>query len=391
MGKVVIYTGSRLLGEELRRLRGVRSLEDISNLTKSDPLRRRIRPLSLATLSQVENAKAMPNLESLHSLAVVYQVSAQHLLNIMVEERLCKTMELPESQEAVHAEFARARKEGRWYDALTLAIHGERLAVSEHSVAAWRANRGICLIQVGLRGEGVDLLSECVEIAGQGREQQIFERFALVEGLLEIGRINAATLYASQLPALLDGGDKRLQLKFALLQAHLELETYESGHDVQERRLRSAQRHFEQAKQLTDAKDVFERVRAEIGVADCHRLLGNHLVAARDLSLLMEEARRSGYVQHEAEIGLSLGLCLLEGATPTVGRKQLEETASLAFRNGLNDIAFAAYATLFRVSKAAGAPEASHWCKRGRRLLPMVDRHRRIVQEFEKLSKEFLS
>ena len=38
MGKKVKYTGSRLLGAELRRLRGERSLGDIAALSRSTPL-----------------------------------------------------------------------------------------------------------------------------------------------------------------------------------------------------------------------------------------------------------------------------------------------------------------------------------------------------------------
>ena len=91
MGKVVKYTGSKLLGEELRRLRGARGLEDIVEMSKQSPLTSRIHFVSAPSLSQIERGITMPSTEVLYTLSVLYNVSPTRLLHHIVEERLAKT------------------------------------------------------------------------------------------------------------------------------------------------------------------------------------------------------------------------------------------------------------------------------------------------------------
>ena len=58
-------SGSRLLGEFLRRLRGSRSLQSIEDLSKAPPLEGRIRPVDISTLSKIETGKQLPSLVTL--------------------------------------------------------------------------------------------------------------------------------------------------------------------------------------------------------------------------------------------------------------------------------------------------------------------------------------
>ena len=132
MGKVVRYTGSKLLGEELRRLRGSRSLHDIVRLSQEGPLTSRVQLVSAPSLSQIENGITMPGPEVLYSLSVIYSVSPTRLLHLIVEDKLTREpVELPETREETWQRLGQAFETGDWYQALTLAIHGAGLAKDE--------------------------------------------------------------------------------------------------------------------------------------------------------------------------------------------------------------------------------------------------------------------
>src|SRR5690242_15547198 len=68
-------SGSSLLGAELRRLRGARTLHEIAELTRSPALAGRILPLTAAGIGQLEANQATPTVEALHALSIVYKAS----------------------------------------------------------------------------------------------------------------------------------------------------------------------------------------------------------------------------------------------------------------------------------------------------------------------------
>jgi tetratricopeptide (TPR) repeat protein len=389
MGKRVVYTGCRLLGEELRRLRGIRRIEDIVALSKSDPLRRRIKPISMGTLSQVENAKAMPELETLHTLAVIYQVSLQHLANLMVEERLCKNLALPETKEETEAAFGSALAEGRWYDALTLSIHGERLSPTAKGCVAWRANRASCLHKVGLRVEAMDLLMECSESPLIDDRQRAWIHVNLVEVLLDVGRLAAADLQARAAePIVLAAGDTVLIQKLHRVRAHLILQLHESGRDTNPARIREAQRLLEQAKRGLSIDDVTRHFLLDLQMAESHRLLGNTQLALRDLRALLRRVEGTNAPLLEARANLYLGTALTRGGAGEKGRPYLEHAASLASRNGHHEEAFRGYLELLKLSLSGGAGTGAMLLhKRCRRLLPLIDRNSLAAREYEALSE----
>ena len=127
MGKKSKFTGSKLLGAELRRLRGDRSLAQISALSRSEPLSERINPISAPALSQIETGVSFPSLDTLHSLATLYQTPMQQLLDFVVQERVLESTDfaLPESHEEVKAAFREAFEGGRWRQAMAHAVRGE--------------------------------------------------------------------------------------------------------------------------------------------------------------------------------------------------------------------------------------------------------------------------
>ena len=116
--------GSKQLGAELRRLRGGRSLACVAALLTSEPFRDRTRPISAATLEQIERGLTLPSLEALRSLALIYRVSSQQLLDCLTREQLGQEIEEPTSMEQARDRFALALQASRWSAQHESASHG---------------------------------------------------------------------------------------------------------------------------------------------------------------------------------------------------------------------------------------------------------------------------
>src|SRR5512137_2528213 len=102
-------TGSLLLGAELKRLRGGRSLEDIAELSRTPPISHHVGPIAAPTLCQLETGTSMPTMQTLYTLSHVYRVSMNRLMGYVTEDRLAQTGEKFEgwTQEQLYEEFSK--------------------------------------------------------------------------------------------------------------------------------------------------------------------------------------------------------------------------------------------------------------------------------------------
>ena len=112
-------TGSKLLGEELRRLRGGRSLEEISRLSRTPPHGDRVEPIAYSTLSMIERGVTMPSAQSLLTLAVLYHLPVQRLLDLVALERYHARKPAAESDPArleaqIHDDLRSGRYSAAW-------------------------------------------------------------------------------------------------------------------------------------------------------------------------------------------------------------------------------------------------------------------------------------
>src|SRR5690242_3028159 len=89
-------TGSPMLGAELKRLRGARTLQEIADLSRSPALAGRVLPLTPSALSQFESGQSPPGVEALHALSIVFKVSPQRFYDLIASERETKHVSLPE-------------------------------------------------------------------------------------------------------------------------------------------------------------------------------------------------------------------------------------------------------------------------------------------------------
>jgi transcriptional regulator with XRE-family HTH domain len=215
-------TGSKLLGSELRRLRGSRTLGDISRLSQSDAFGGRIRSIAEPTLSQIENGISMPTLDSLQTLATVYGVSAQHLLNLIAEERLAASADLPETQAELRQAWLDKMTQGRGVEALALAIHGERTEADREARLSWRVSRARSMAVVGMRLESIAMLLDVVNGSAGSADLRSRARRYLVQALQAAGYVATAREQIAIAQKELDD-QAPVSERVSLLQTHIRL------------------------------------------------------------------------------------------------------------------------------------------------------------------------
>lgn len=140
-------TGSRTLGAELRRRRGQRTLQQISEMSKSGPFAERVDPIGVSTLYMIEEGQTMPTLRSLHTLSTLYRVPVQHLFTLLSLERYRRSV--PDSDDASElretalealtaADFEVAYAASQRWEELSSDEIGRRAATNNKASALWK-------------------------------------------------------------------------------------------------------------------------------------------------------------------------------------------------------------------------------------------------------------
>jgi tetratricopeptide (TPR) repeat protein len=386
MGKVVKYTGSKLLGEELRRLRGARTYEEITQLSRSAGLKGRINPLSAPTLCQIESGQTMPSLPTLHALSVVYRVSAQHLLNLLVEERLMSAATLPATMEETDAAHQAALREGRWADDLALCIHGERLSQTAVQRLGWRARRGTCLHRLGMRDEAIAVLMDCLESRELTIDQRLMTLHGLVGALLSAGRVRlAATLLRTIDPAMLVQASDAMRRHYLTRRAHVAVELHEEGVEKGADGLRAALADLEAARAAWPAGETGSRRLLDAGMAYVRYCLGDVAAAGRDLEPLLAQCESATDEYGESLVRIYLSLIAQRNGQHESAVEHLEQAGSVAFRGGHHDLAFDAYVRLLLAARGQSDSRERRYSRRCLHLHPLVSELSRAGREFERM------
>lgn len=386
MGKVVKYTGSKLLGEELRRLRGARGLEDIVAMSKQSPLTSRIHPVSAPSLSQIERGITMPSTEVLYTLSVLYKVSPARLLHLVVEERLAKAHDLPETRDETRYKLYAELTAGRWYEALALAIHGGRLAKSESDRVLWQANHAYALRYLGMRTDAAMMLLECASSPRLAPEHRYIAHLYAADVLAESGFVETALPHAERALAVLPADASPAMLARALrTRVHIVIlvHDFELGRD--EDALREALRDANRVLELEPDAPPSTRLLIEHYQAKLTQHLGNTLVAARDYAILARRAVELACPLAEMFAELSLGILRRKAGQFVEARRHLERAENRAVELEQFDQAFESYFELYLVAKSLTDGRASHCLKRCLRYWPLVQARTPKVLEFEDL------
>lgn len=388
MGKKVKFTGSRLLGAELRRLRGERSLGEMATLSKSAPLADRISPISAPTLSQIETGVSFPSVDTLHSLATLYQTSVQQLLDIVMEERLLKELDLPDDHEAVKGLFPRAFEAGRWRHAVALAVRGEELAPTAAERVSWRANRAVCLQQFGLRDHAIQTLLGCVSDpdAPPDRLYQFYR--ALAEAMASCGHVGPASAMAERALDLAPEdlpGHWRWQILST--RARLMLQESELTGRSEPSVARRALAMLEESITLVPLSHHQARLMLGVQVAVARSMTGDHAGAIQALEETRESAGAQGQILAEVVAGIALGRIRRELGELEKAERVLVASEQVAVDEGFVDEAFEAYFELHLLAKQKRDGREEHFLRRCRRFYPLVQSKGPHVTAYEKLAR----
>lgn len=390
MGKKSKFTGSKLLGAELRKLRGDRSLAQISALSRSEPLSERINPISAPALSQIETGVSFPSLDTLHSLATLYQTPMQQLLDFVVQERVLESTDyrIPESHDEVKAAFRTAFEGGRWREAMAMAVRGEELAETPSERVGWRANRAICLQQFGLRDDAVQMLLACTSDPDAPEDRLYQLHRSLAEALASSGHLSAAAAIAGRALDLAPE-DLPRHWRWQLLSTHarLVLMENESREQVDETGVTQALDQIERALTLVPSEQEQARLLLGIQAAIARKLLGARAEANADLDAIRSEARADGQPLASVHAELALGRLAREDERLEEAARVLLEAEQEAMDQGYVDEAFEAYYELHLVSRQAGDGKHEYYLKRCRRYYPLVQAKTPQVLAYEKLAR----
>lgn len=388
MGKKIKFTGSKMLGAELRKLRGGRSLAQIAALSKSEPLAERVHPVSAPTLSQIETGVSFPNVATLHSLATLYQTPVQQLLDFIVQERILDEVELPSDHEGCKSAFAKAFQAGSWRRAMAFAVRGEELSEAASERVGWRANRAICLQQFGLRDDAVQILLSCTSDpdAPVDRLYQLYR--SLAEAMASSGHLGAAAAIAQRAldmaPADLPAG-WRWQLLST--RARLVLLENESRQPPDLEGIQEALRQIERAQKLVGDDQDQARLILGVHAAIARKLMGNAAVAARSLEDVRDEARVAKQPLAETLAGLALGRLLREQDALDGAERVLQSVEDIATEGAFVDEAFELYFELHLVSRCRGDGKHEYYLRRCRRFYPLVQAKTPQVLAYEKIAR----
>jgi tetratricopeptide (TPR) repeat protein len=382
-------TGSKLLGEFLRKLRGSRSLQVIEDLSKSPPLAGRIRPVDVSTLSKIETGKQFPSLTTLLSLEQIYEVPIQRFLDHV---KLEKYWELrPQAEEFATAidEGTAAADTGEYPRAYAAFLLAESLAPADDERFRARNNKASMLWKMGMLQEAI---SEYCDLLGDlslpvGEQLKVLHNLAAVyhsKGNLYEARLHAqeGLRMAEQL------ANKRSQAFLLRVLGALLDDRHERSKEPDDRVLREALRHYEKALALFVAEDLPLQVavtKTNIGSTYCR--LGNFIVGLKHLRDGLTESERHGDRRSTAHALKELGRAYFLTRNYSKAKDSLFDCERISERNGYVDLLFMCYFYLREIELAHGGA-GMHESKRLMRLRALQERSFWELEQFEKQLQE---
>lgn len=383
MGKVVKFTGSRLLGEELRRLRAGRTLDDVVELGKTKLVPSGFRYVGKGTLSDIENGKVLPNLESVFALSVLYQVPASRFLHFLLEENVVEGIAAPETEEELLAAFTDAVKFRRWSEALALAVHGVKRNPTGWSQIRWRLNRATAMEQLGMRQDAIIEATGCLDEPAVPALERYKIHNELARMHSDAGHLSLARLHIEEAVRLLpETTSADIQVRILQNRARIALTRYELGLERSNEALDSAFAWIREARLLAaPLGDESAKLALDLYAAVGARLAGDGRRARKQLLSTLASAQRIGIPHREAEALVQLAIIDADDAERA--RKLLVRAAEICVNHGLMDGAFHAYLQLTEVAESQ--EQRLYFFKKCQRLYPHVASNLPSVRAFERL------
>lgn len=383
MGKVVRFTGSRALGTELRRLRGGRTLGEIASLSRLKLGSIGFRGVSVGTLSDIENGKSLPNVESIFALSVLYQVPPARFLHALLEENLTAEFAALADDADIPSRHAASVLKGDFVEALALAAAALKASVEPWETVRWRINKAIAMERLGMRFDAITELNACLADEGMRDTERYKVHRELARMHLYAHQLDLAELHLDQAfrgapedcPPLLRSRllETRLRLGVTRLQDLPASAASSLAHELSAivRECRLLIRREDHGDRL--ALDLYEgRTLQHLGDARGARRAYRRVEAAsRDLNLPLRRVE-----------ALTCLATLERKSKPEVAVKLMSDAATEAIDGNHIDHAFVA---CFHLADWADTAEArGHWLKKCRRLYPFVNGVTPLVRKFER-------
>ena len=408
MAKSRPVTGSKLLGQDLRKRRGHRSLEEIARISRSSPFSDRVEPIAYSTLSMLERGLTMPSAQSLLSLSVVYQVPVQQYLDLIALERYharkpgdvdAAVLELEIVEHLRGGSYGEAyAKTLQCLDIISSGATSSDAAVADGSaiepktrkgqLAAVRIYGGIALWKLGWLSQAEAAFRDIVDDAGIPPQLRGWAYQNLVEVERTQGRLSSAHAYARDgLDLAQHVGGERLQGTFHATLANLKRDLAEQAEDatVANKLVDDALRHHAKAQALArQCGDDFLLSNDLLNEGVTLALAGKSALARQRLEQGMVIAENNGYGRLRAFGWLERGKLMLAADTPDRAREFLWRAEQEAAAVEATDLLFLTYFYLLKTAEAFG-DETQHAYRKCISLKSLQQGRCRELVEFETL------
>lgn len=382
-------SGSKLLGEFLRRLRGSRSLQAIEDLSKAPPLLGRIRPVDVSTLSKIETGKQFPSLTTLLSLEQIYEVPIQRFLDHV---KLEKYWELRPNA----ADYEQAMAQGRdlvqaadFPKAYAAFLLAESLSPGHDERAGATQNKAGTLWKMGMLQEAINEYSALLADVGLPVQTQVKALTNLAGVYQSKSNLFLARIHAQEGLRMADA--LALTRSQAFLHRVLGTICDDFAHhadDAQERHLREALRHYEKSLSLFEELQLpAEAALNRVNIGSVYCRLGNFIVGLKMLKDGLTDCERHGNRRAVAVALKDLGRAYFLARNFQKAKDYLFDCERVADRHGYVDLLFACYYYLREIEIASGG-RGTHETKRLMRLRAVQEGSFWELEQFERLLLE---
>jgi len=387
-------TGSRLLGEDLRRRRGHRSLEEIARLSRSAPFSSRVEPIAYSTLSMLERGLTMPSAQSLLTLSVLYQVPPEHFLDLIALERYRTQAPPVGPADAVEREVVADLKASRYADAyqkclgLLARTESGDAGGAPSEPARVRVLCGIALWNLGWLSQAAGTFRSVVDDLGVASPLRGWAYQNLVEVERARGCLASAHAFARDgLDLAREVGSERLQATFHGTLANLKSDLAERAQEpgVFERLIAESLAHHAEAQSAArTSEDDFLLAHSVINEGATRALTGESVAARERIQAGLELARQRGYGRLVAYGWLELAKLHLAAGEAETARDLLWRSEREASASEASDLLFMNYFYLMKVAEALG-DESQHAYRKCLTLKSFQQGRFRELDEFEAL------
>ena len=284
-----------LLGEDLRRRRGHRSLMEIQKISESPPYSYHVKPIAFNTLSNLEKGKSLPTIETLQTLSMVFNVPEMHFLNLIKLDKYWKLR--PETEDYIQAKEigSKAHFGGDYAKAYASFYLCEKLAPSLEELALSRNNKSIALWKLGLLDEAISQLAGINAIP----DLPLHVRTKVLLNLSEVYRSKGNLFMAkliSQEGLKLAEQDEHLEHQAHLLRTlgNVKSDIYEKSSEKKEQEIRDSIKLYERSSKLFEAIGDNERVALNVtNIGLSYILIENFLLGFKYLEEGLEKCEKT--------------------------------------------------------------------------------------------------